>query len=221
MHGYAQSRSAVPFAGSHVPTMDAQLLDDVYDFWFGDIGDAEVLPEERLCYWMAGGEVTDREIRAGFGDSIARAAAVQWPVESLTREQAVGLVVLFDQFPRNCYRTSGEAFAYDHLARDLVRTLEASDWTFTLAERFFLGLPYVHHEDMASQDRAVFLAARELDRAPTGHEQSFRFTLDQAIRHRAIIQQFGRFPHRNAVLGRTSTPEELAFLATAINGRGF
>ena len=157
MHGYTQGRSPAPFAGSHVPTMDAQLLDDVYDFWFGDIGDADVLPEERLRYWMAGGEVTDREIRAGFGDSIARAAAVQWPVESLTREQAVGLVVLFDQFPRNCYRTSGEAFAYDHLARDLVRTLEASDWSFTLAERFFLGLPYVHHEDMASQDRAVFL----------------------------------------------------------------
>lgn len=201
--------------------MNAQLLDDIHGFWFGDIGDAAVLPEERLHYWMAGGEETDREIRERFGDCISRAAAVRWPVTSLNRQQAVGLVVLFDQFPRNCHRSSGEAFAYDHLARDLVRTLEASDWSFTLAERFFLGLPYVHHEDMASQDRAVFLAARELDRAPAGHEQSFRFNLDQAIRHRAIIQQFGRFPHRNAVLGRASTPEELAFLATAINGRGF
>jgi uncharacterized protein (DUF924 family) len=170
---------------------------------------------------MAGGEATDRAIRERFGDCIATAAEATWPVASLSKEQAVGLVVLFDQFPRNCYRTSGEAFAYDHLARDLVRTLEATAWSFTTAERFFLGLPYVHHEDMASQDRAVFLTARELDRAPVGHEQSFRFTLDQAIRHRAIIQQFGRFPHRNAVLGRLSTPEELAFMATAINGRGF
>ena len=201
--------------------MDAQLLDDVYSFWFGDIGDAAVLPDERLRYWMTGGEETDREIRDAFGGSIARAAAVRWPVASLTREQAVGLVVLFDQFPRNCHRTSGEAFAYDHLARNVVGALEASDWSFTTAERFFLGLPYVHHEDMASQDRAVYLTARELDQAPAGHEQSFRFSLDQAIRHRAIIQQFGRFPHRNAVLGRTSAPEELAFLATALNGRGF
>jgi uncharacterized protein (DUF924 family) len=67
----------------------------------------------------------------------------------------------------------------------------------------------------------VLLAATELDRSPPEGKPMFRFNLDQAIRHRAIIQQFGRFPHRNAVLDRLSTPEELEFLATALNGRGF
>jgi uncharacterized protein (DUF924 family) len=119
------------------------------------------------------------------------------------------------------FRTSGEAYAYDPLARDLVREIEAMPWEFTAAERFFLGLPYVHHEDIASQDRAVLLAAIELDRSPPAAKPGQRGNLDQAIRHRDVIQRFGRFPHRNAVLGRTSTPEELEFMATALRGRGF
>ena len=202
--------------------MDAGHLDEVYDFWFGDLGDAEIIPEERIRYWMMGGEETDRGIRERFGQRIGEAAKVAWPVASLTQKQGVGLVVLFDQFPRNCHRASGEAFAYDHLARDAVRVLEAKDWRFTAAERFFLALPYTHHEDMSSQDRAVLLAAQELDGVvDESHVTQLRMGLDQAIRHRDVIQRFGRFPHRNAVLGRESTPEELAFMATAINGRGF
>ena len=201
--------------------MNKEVLSDVYGFWFGDIGDAALLPEERVRYWMMGGEETDREIRDRFGGHIAEAAESTWFLSSLSREQAVALVVLFDQFPRNCYRTSGEAFAYDHLARGAVQELEATQWDFTMAERFFLGLPYVHHEDIASQDRAVLLAALELDRCPPGGKAGLRTNLDQAIRHRDVIQKFGRFPHRNAVLGRSSTPEELEFMETALRGRGF
>ena len=201
--------------------MDKEILNDVYGFWFGDIGDAAVLPQERVRYWMMGGEETDRAIRDRFGGHIAKAAESRWFLSSLSREQAVGLVVLFDQFPRNCFRVSGEAFAYDHLARGAVRELEATAWSFTAAERFFLGLPYVHHEDIASQDRAVLLAATELDLSPPEGKPAFRVGLDQAIRHRDVIQRFGRFPHRNEMLGRVSTPEELGFMATALNGRGF
>ncbi|MDX1967669.1 MAG: DUF924 family protein [Planctomycetaceae bacterium] len=198
-----------------------QLLDEIYAFWFGDVGDATVLPESRVRYWMAGGEETDREIRERFGDRIAEAAKEQWPIEALTREQAVALVVLFDQFPRNCYRESGEAFAYDHLALGLAKQLEASGWHFTTAERFFLALPFTHHEDLSSQDHAVYLAALELERGPEAALPLTRLGLKQAVRHRDIIEQFGRFPHRNAMLGRESTPEEIAFMGTAINGRGF
>lgn len=201
--------------------MDIEGLDAVYDFWFGSIGDAEVLPEQQVRYWMMGGEETDRAIRDRFGDWIATAAAQSWAIGSMSRTQAMGLVVLFDQFPRNCFRTSGEAFAYDHLARDAVREIEANGWNFTAAERFFLALPYVHHEDIAAQDRAVFLAATELHNAPAEGVALWRGNLDQAIRHRDVIQRFGRFPHRNTVLGRPSTPEELAFMATALRGRGF
>jgi uncharacterized protein (DUF924 family) len=201
--------------------MDKAVLSDVYRFWFGDIGDAAILPGERVRYWMMGGDETDSAIRSRYGAYIAQAAESTWFLSALSREQSVALVVLFDQFPRNCYRTSGEAFAYDHLARGVVQELEATSWSFTAAERFFLGLPYVHHEDMVSQNRAVLLAALELDRCPPEGRTGLGGNLDQAIRHRAVIQRFGRFPHRNAMLGRASTPEEVEFMATALNGRGF
>lgn len=84
-----------------------------------------------------------------------------------------------------------------------------------------LGLPFVHHEDEADQDYAVLLAADEALKAPASMKDIARISLDQAIRHRDVIRRFGRFPHRNAMLGRESTPEELDFLATALRGRGF
>jgi uncharacterized protein (DUF924 family) len=145
-----------------------------------------------------------------------------WQLETLSRRQAVALVVLFDQFPRNLFRTTGEAYAYDHIARDLAKRLTADGWDrFTAMERFILGLPFVHHEDMDSQDYAVMLVSEICVKAPASTREHHRFDLDQAIRHREIIRRFGRFPHRNVALGRQSTPEEIEFLSTALRGRGF
>ncbi len=165
---------------------------------------------------------TDYQVRLKFGHVIAEAAQQDWDLSLLSREQAVALVVLFDQFPRNLHRTSGEAFAYDHLARDIATWLTADGWDcFTAMERFILGLPYVHHEDIAAQDFAVMIVSEICVTAPEGMREAHRFDLDQAIRHREVIRRFGRFPHRNAVLGRPSTPEEVEFLKTALRGRGF
>jgi uncharacterized protein (DUF924 family) len=151
-------------------------------------------------------------VRERFGRFLPVAAAMHWDLAGLTREQSVALVVLFDQFPRNIFRSSGEAFAYDHLARDLARQLIAGGWDrFTQAEAFFLGLPFVHHENMDDQDYAVTLAS----------QVSVADAHEQALKHRNVIRRFGRFPHRNAMIGRQSTPEELAFLETAERGRGF
>jgi uncharacterized protein (DUF924 family) len=120
------------------------------------------------------------------------------------------------------FRTTGEAYAYDHIARDLAKRLTADGWDrFTAMERFILGLPFVHHEDLADQDYAVMLVSEICVKAPENMKAHHRFDLDQAIRHREVIQRFGRFPHRNAALGRESTPEEIGFLATALRGRGF
>ncbi len=196
-------------------------LDAVYRFWFGEPAVAEPVAE-RVAFWMTRNDETDRQVREGFGHLLKPAAAASWRIAELTRQQGVSLIVLFDQFPRNLFRSSGEAFSYDHLARKLARQLVADGWErFTAAERFMLGLPFVHHEDEADQDYAVLLAAQEAVRATNGMRMQARFSLDQATRHRDIIRRFGRFPHRNAMLGRTSTAEESAFLATALNGRGF
>lgn len=201
--------------------MDLTQLDEVYAFWFGTNPTGEIEPR-RIEFWMHQKDETDQVIRDRFGGWPEEAAAQDWDISRLTRQQAMALVVLFDQFPRNLHRTSGEAFAYDHRARALARQLTIKGMeTFTPMERFILGLPYVHHEDMDDQDRGVMLAAIEAVQADNDNRDGQRFNLDQAIRHREVIRRFGRFPHRNRMLGRASTDEETQFLATALRGRGF
>lgn len=202
--------------------MDRSTLTEIYGYWFGTGACREEVDVGRIDFWMRRTDETDREIAARFGHHIRPAAEGDWCSRDLGREESLALVVLFDQFPRNIHRTSGEAYAYDHIARRLVRQITADGWDgFSAMERFLLGLPLVHHEDIASQDEAVMLAAREAIVVPAASKTHVRFSLDQAIRHRDVIQRFGRFPHRNAVLGRESTADELAFMAGAVNGRGF
>lgn len=197
-------------------------LDTIYDFWFGEDRASSTINPARIHWWMVQSDETDNTIRQRFGHFLRPASQRDWAIEALTREQGVALVVLFDQFPRNMFRTSGEAFAYDHLARDLARRLTAGGWDcFPAMERFILGLPFVHHENEDDQDYAVMLISEICVRANTETKAQVRFDLDQATRHRDVIRRFGRFPHRNAMLGRVSTPEEVEFMKTALRGRGF
>jgi uncharacterized protein (DUF924 family) len=122
---------------------------------------------------------------------------------------ALALVILLDQFPRNLYRGSAHAFATDPLARTIARG--AVDTSHHLevdsAVRFFFFMPFEHSEDMADQDLAIRLF-KDLQNA-TGDADNLKW----AEIHRDIIARFGRFPHRNACLGRATTPEEATFLA--------
>jgi uncharacterized protein (DUF924 family) len=132
----------------------------------------------------------------------------------------MGLVILLDQFPRNIFRTSGESFAYDAKARTIARLLiTLGRERFHRAERCFLYLPFEHSEDIGDQDLGVFLFAEDALSAPESWKDRSRLYLDFATKHRDLIRKFGRFPHRNQMLGRDSTAEEEAFLAA--NGRGY
>ena len=195
-------------------------LDTVYTYWFGCEGRAEHLDPARIRFWMEQSDETDAEVRQRFAHLLPVAARMKWDLERLTPRQAVGLLILVDQVPRNLFRTTGEAFAHDELAREVATRLSRNWHAHTLAERFIVGLPFVHHEDEASQDIAVMIAAREAVEATDEEDRKMmRKTLDQAIRHRDVIRRFGRFPHRNAMLGRISSPAEAAFMAE--HGRGF
>ena len=195
-------------------------LDAIYGFWFGCDGRAEHLDGQRIQFWMSQSDETDAEVRRRFAHLLPVAASMSWDIEALTPRQIVGLVVLFDQFPRNLFRASGGAFAYDTMAREITAKLCRQSQDYTVAERFMLGLPLVHHEAVESQDRAVRIAAHEAVEANDDADRDhLRFALDQATRHRDVIRRFGRFPHRNKMLGRQSTPEEEAFMAQ--HGRGF
>ena len=167
---------------------------DILDFWFTRIGETR---------WFAKDAAVDAEIRGRFlarhehvlandGEGIAGARPV------------LAAVILLDQFSRNMFRGSPRAFAADPLARRLARDAidRGHDATLTVPERLFLYLPFEHSEDRADQALAVMLITR------LGNEYWTRY----ALAHQSIIERFGRFPHRNAVLGRASTPAEIELL---------
>ena len=200
--------------------MDATILDDVNDYWFGDLKAWDAQPdEERRQDWFHPSEATDAHIRHRWGHHIEAARDAAWDILELSRSEQVGLVILLDQFPRQIHRNSAEAFACDTAARAVARQLVAAGWRrFFVAEQTFVMLPFEHSEDPADQDLSVKLYAERALEAPPNYLESCREQLDYATRHRDLIRKFGRFPHRNAVLGRESTPEEIELLKS---GRGF
>ncbi len=147
----------------------------------------------------------DETIRARFGDTLEAAERCELFAWRATPEGRLAEVLVLDQFSRNVYRNTARAFAQDALALVLAQELVASgqDRSLPLAQRSFAYMPYMHSESALVHAQAVALFSQP------GMEDTLRFEL----RHKEIIDRFGRYPHRNAILGRTSTPEELAFLS--------
>ncbi|MBX3680574.1 DUF924 family protein [Cognatazoarcus halotolerans] len=186
----------------------------VLAFWFPrDSVTGRLTP---LKHWFAKDPDFDAMLRASFGyllDDVFRQGAA--PVCVCARERLAGIVLL-DQFTRNVFRDTPKAFAGDALARTLAVELlaDGGDMSLEPLERVFAYLPFEHSESMADQDRAVALFD-DLSR----HGNEFTGYLEYAHRHRDVIRQFGRFPHRNRILGRVSTPAEIEYLARP--GSGF
>lgn len=199
--------------------MNPDGLDEVHDFWFGTL-EPETFPAAMAERWFRVSEAFDREIRERFAAAIDLVTTDGIEVAAMNQRQKMGLVILLDQFPRNLHRSSGEAFAHDREARAAARAaLKHGLLSFHPAEQMFLTLPFQHSEEIADQDLGVFLAAQAAVAAAPGFVEPMRGALDFATRHRDVIRRFGRFPHRNTMLGRTSTPEEAAFLKE--HGRGY
>jgi len=167
--------------------------------------------------WWRPDAALDAEVRERFSDDVVRAAGGAYDGWLSEPRGRLALVILLDQFPRNLHRDSGDAYAYDD--RALTIALEGvdrgTDRTLGPYERLFAYLPLEHAEDLAAQRRCVTLCERLVDDAPDAWADDFAQYLDFAVRHLRVIERFGRFPHRNAALGRTSTPAERAYLATS------
>ncbi|HKT52950.1 MAG TPA: DUF924 family protein [Caulobacteraceae bacterium] len=176
----------------------AALPVDVTGFWIA-AGPAK---------WFARSDAFDDAIRLRFEPVHHAAARGEYAAWETSAEGALALLLLFDQFPRNLYRGSAHAFATDPLARATARrALNAGqDSEVEPALRTFFYLPFMHSETLADQDRSVALY-EALD-AETGDVESLKY----AVEHRETIRRFGRFPHRNRVFGRETTPEERTFL---------
>ena len=177
---------------------------DILEFWFGL---AKGLGSPRI-EWFRKDPKFDAEIRKRFGESHAAAASGGLNAWRASPEPMLALVILLDQFSRNLYRNDARAFAQDEMARSCaVEALRrGDDQGFLPVQRQFLYLPFEHSEALADQEKAVELMA-----SLEGFEETRGLTA-WAEKHRDIIRRFGRFPHRNAILGRESTPEEVEFL---------
>jgi uncharacterized protein (DUF924 family) len=189
-------------------TATAPLTRAILDFWF--------LPPDHPGYgayraeWFRKDAAFDAAIRVRFGSAVEAALASEAPVAA-TDQDLLARILLLDQFTRNIFRGTPRAFAGDAQALRLAETLVAAgrDKNLTPWQRCFAYLPFEHSESQLDQERSVALFAglrREMQ-----HE-AFDGACDYAIRHRDVIERFGRFPHRNAILGRESRPEEIEFL---------
>ncbi|MCA1970952.1 MAG: DUF924 domain-containing protein [Rhizobium sp.] len=171
---------------------------DVISFWL----------EAEPSKWFAKDDGFDAAIRDGFLDTHFAAARGDLADWQKTAEGTLALLILLDQFPRNLFRGSGHAFATDGLARLIARNAleQGFDRAVDPKLRPFLYLPFEHSEDPA--DQALSMELFSAHRDETGDAESLRW----AVEHRDIIAKFGRFPHRNAALGRATTPAEQAYL---------
>ena len=190
---------------------------EILAFWFGEEPDQPLRNQAR---WFKRDDAFDAEVRARFGARLERAAAGAYRAWWARPRSALAYVLLTDQFSRNIHRGSGRAFAQDGLAlrcaeAGLERGLERA---LAPLERWFFCLPFMHGEGLALQERSLALFRALAGEAPPALRETLDSVVAYAESHRAVIARFGRFPHRNAALGRESTPEEQAWLEA---GGGF
>ncbi len=192
------------------------------DLWFGDEADDAIRAKRQAPLWWGKNSETDALLSNRFGE-LAKAAAegslAHW---ADIPDGRLALILLLDQLPRNIHRGTPAAFVQDPLARDLCLKglVLGADNALSPLARVFFYLPLEHTESREQQARSVALfEALAAEQTGTPAQETFAGFADFARRHQVIIERFGRFPHRNDILGRTSTPEEAEFLQQP--GSGF
>lgn len=188
----------------------------ILDFWFGDLKDGEVPPRELSRMWWAKNPDIDEYIRKNFENDLLDAVNGKLGNWESTPLGTLALVILLDQFPRNMYRDTPRAFSQDIPAlRIAEKGIEKGfDRELHPVMRVFFYMPFMHSEsrDMQERSTALFGALENDFSSPRELAEMLSDNMEYAERHRTIIERFGRFPHRNRILGRESTTEEAEFL---------
>lgn len=186
----------------------------VLNYWFGTEPDDARLAKERASLWWSKKPSVDDEIRLRFKSLVVAAGRGELDNWKATPHGKLALILLTDQFPRNIYRGQPQAFAFDTIALELsLKGLATGeDRSLRPIERIFYYLPLEHSEKVEHQHRAVDQFKELVLEVPQSQRLTFAGFLSFALRHCAVIERFGRFPHRNAIQGRESTPAEVEFL---------
>ena len=189
-------------------------IEKILEFWFGTFPDAYSSDPSRVKMWFRDGSSYDQEIFVTFGSIYQRAVDGELDHWQEMPRGRLALIILLDQFSRHIHRGYAEAFAQDDKAQEICIDGIASgdDLKLHRVERSFFYLPLEHAENIERQNLCVDAFISLLDDVPEPHRQPFEMSLEYAKKHHYVIEQFGRFPELNEILGRESTPEELAFI---------
>ena len=186
----------------------------VLDYWFGAPGTAREVAEPQSKLWFGKLPEKDRDVSERFTPTFNAATTGLLDDWATSPRGRLALVIVLDQFPHHIHRDTPEAFAQDAkaLALSLAALATGEDKSLALIERVFLYLPLEHAESVAMQDLSVTQYQQLVDEASESERALFANFFDYAHKHREVVLRFGRFPHRNAILDRASSAEEIAFL---------
>lgn len=204
-------------AAGGFPELDSKAR-GILDYWFGDLAQTPEYFKSRNKLWFMGGEKVDAHIRKHYEADVVRATLGEHDDWLESPRGCLALIILLDQFSLNLYREQPRSYRQSELAIPITRRIITRGWEkeLTEVERVFVYLPLEHSELLPDQEEAVRhfekLAASVPARTPL--REAMEDYLDYARRHERVVRKYGRFPDRNEVFGRTSTPEEEAFLAS-------
>ncbi len=189
--------------------------DDVLDFWFADSLESPAATEARTSFWFGSDPATDSLIWELYADVVADAGGGHYDDWLDTARGRLALIIVLDQFPRNIFRGTAEVYRYDPTVIRLAQAGVALGQLAGLSvpEQAFFLMPYQYAEDIGVQQAGVALMRAMVSQAPPAWRKTAAGFADFAVRHRDIVEHYGRFPHRNKVLGRSSTAAETRFLA--------
>lgn len=201
--------------------MSTETISEINAFWLGSSLDNAEAASDRRDWWYRGGVAVDDDIRARFGGLVQQACARDLMAWQATPDGALALILLLDQFTRNLYRNTPQAYMGDECAFEIVRRAieQKFDKALPPVSRIWLYHPFHHAEEVEDQDRGIALLNELRQEAAVEWRPYVERSIEGWSRHRDIVVRFGRFPHRNAVLSRRSTEAEDEFLKT--NGEAF
>jgi uncharacterized protein (DUF924 family) len=194
--------------------MSSENVQSILDFWFGKETTAKRVNHQKSALWWSKNEGIDREIKERFGrvtEDVLEGKKRDW-LDS--PGGMLASIICVDQFSRNMYRGQAKCFSYDHCSIQIAKLMLAKgfDNDLTPIQRSFAFLPFEHSEKLEDQEKSLELYASLVDEVSAESREIFDRCYQYALEHHEIIERFGRFPHRNIILERQSTPEELEFL---------
>lgn len=213
-HNAAEGPRGMGYQGGVLAPMEDPEIQRVLDFWFADDGLSSPTIDGRMERWFSADPVLDTEIREQFGDLVRRASTGALNRWAGTPEGRLALILLLDQFRRNIFRGTAEAFARDALALKLCveGAMDGAYKSLGAFQQAFFFMPLQHAESLKIQERSVKIYQGLVNTASETLKATFATFAEFAELHRDIVASFGRFPHRNQALGRENTPAEAEFL---------